>query len=271
MLDKSMEIIEVEDPDGNRKFINKADRNPQEAIVRTISRTETHSVTETADSGTTTRDIVKMVLTIGADDAVRAGMVDKVVGSRNEILADLGAADARVTYVRTIQAAVKKYVAVKRNVNKSVAQIDFLQRRVDELRAQLDRADEEIRTNPTTRQQRNYDGGYDPYNPDGVRGERFYRGTNRSMNSRRSRNSVNRRDGSRGSESVMAFEPPAAMFQLVDELAYTLADLIGEYRRLIGLVRRDPGALPTSLTMDGLQRRLAAAAALQRNLMRRFR
>ena len=270
MLDKSMEIIEVEDPDGNRKFVNKTDRNPQEKIVRTISRTETHSVTETTDSGTTTRDIMKMVLTVGADEAVGAGMVDKVVGSRNEILADLGAADAGITYARTIQAAVKKYVAVKRNVNKCVAQIDFLQQRVDQLRAQLDLADEQIRTNPTTRQRRNYDGGYDPYNGYGLGRERFYRGTDRSRNSRGSRSST-RRDGFRGSESVMAFEPSAAMFQLVDELAYTLADLIGEYRRLMGLVRRDPGALPTTLTIDGLQRRLAAAVALQRNLMMRFR
>jgi len=61
------------------------------------------------------------------------------------------------------------------------------------------------------------------------------------------------------------------MLQLVDELAYTLANLIGEYRRLSGLVRRDPGALPTTLTMDGLQRRLDTAIARQRNLMIRFR
>ncbi len=271
MLDKSMEIIEVEDPDGNRKFINKTDRNPQEAIVRTISKTETHSVTETTDSGTTTRDIMKMVLTVGADEAVRAGMVDKVVGSRNELLADLGAADAGITYARTIEAAVKKYVAIKRNVDRSVTQIEFLQQRVDQLRAQLDLADEQIRTNPTTRQRRSYDGDYDPYNGYGVGRERFYRGTDRIRNSRGSRRSVARRDGFGGSESVMAFEPSGAMFQLVDELAYTLRNLIGEHRRLMGLVRRDPGALPASLTTGGLQRQLDVAVALQRNLMMRFR
>ncbi len=271
MLDKSMEIIEVEDPDGNRKFINKTDRVPEEAIIRTISRTESYSVAETTDSGTKTRDIMKMVLTVGADEAARARLVDKVVGSRDEILADLGAADAGITYVRTIQAAVKKYVAVKRNVNKSVAQIDFLQRRVDELRAQLDRADEQIRTNPITRQRRNYDGGYDRYNPDGRRSERFYRGGDRAGNSRGSRRTGAGRDDFRRSESVMAFEPSDAMFQLVDELAYTLTNLIGEHRRLMGLVRRDPGALPPGLTTDGLQRRLDATIALQRNLMARFR
>ena len=270
MLDKSMEIIEVEDPDGNRKFINKTDIKPQEAKVRTISRTETHSVTETTDSGTKTQDIARMVLTIGADEAVGAGMVDKVVGSRNEILADLGAADAGVTYVRTIETAVKKYVAVKRNVNESVAQIDFLQQRVDHLKAQLDQADEQIRTNPTTRQRRSYDGGYDPYNGYSRGTDRFY-SSSRSRDSRDSRSSINRRNSSRGSESVMAFEPSAAMLQLVDELAYTLTNLIREYRRLMGLVRRDPGALPTSLTVDGIQRRLAAATALQRSLMMRFR
>ncbi len=276
MLDKSMVIMEVEDPDHNRKFINlnKTDRNPQQKIVRTLSKTETHSVTETTDSGTTTRDIVKMVLTVRADEALGAGMVDKVVGSRNELLADLGAADAGITYTRAVRAAVKKFVAVKRNVNRSVTQIDFLQQRVAELRAQLDRADEQVRTNPTTRQRRSYDGGYDPYNDYGTGRERFYRGTDRRRRSSRgSRRSTTRRDGlgGRGSESVMAFEPSGAMFQLVDELAYTLTDLIREHRRLMGLVRRDPGALPTSLTVEGLQRRLDAAVALQRNLMMRFR
>jgi len=269
MLDKSMEIVEVKDPDENKKFINKKDKKPQEAILRTISRAEAHSVTETTDRGTTTQDIVKMVLTIGADEAVGAGLVDKVVGSRDELLADLGAADAGITYVRTIQSAVKKYAAVKQNVIKSVAQIEFLQQRVDELKAQLNLADEQVRTNPATRQRRSYDGSYDPYNGYGRGTDQVY-SSSRGRNSRRPRNSINRRNSSRGSESVMAFEPSAAMFQLVEELAYTLTDLIGEYRRLIGLTRRDPGVLPTSLTMDGLQRRLAAAAALQRNLMMRF-
>jgi hypothetical protein len=158
-------------------------------------------------------------------------------------------------------------VAIKRNVDRSVAQIDFLQRRVDVLRGQLDLADEQVRTNPQTRQQRLSGGGYyDPYDNYGIGGERFYRGTGRrSRNSRRSRS---RGDDIRGSESVTVFEPSGQMFQLVRELAMTLTDLIGEHRRLMGLVRRDPGALPASLTMDGLQRRLNEAVALQRNLIR---
>lgn len=269
LLDKSIEIIEVEDPDGNRKFINKTDSKAQEAVVRTVSKTEAHSITEETQSGTTTRNEMKMVLTIGADEAGRAGMADKVVGSREEVFADLGTADAGVTYSRSIEKAVKKYVAIKRNVDKSIAQVDFLQQRVDVLRGQLDLADEQVRTNPTTRQQRRSDGGYDPYDNYGRGGERFYRGTTRrSQNSRRW---TNRRGDTRGSESVTVSEPPVQMFQLVQELSMTLTDLIGEYRRLIGLVRRDPGALPTSLTMDGIQKRLNEAIALQRNLIARYR
>lgn len=269
LLDKSMEIFEVEDPDGNRKFINATDIKPQEALVRTVSKTEAHSITEETQSGTTTRNVVKMVLTISADEARRAGMADKVVGSREEVFADLGAADAGVTYTRSIEKAVKKYVAVKRNVDKSIAQIDFLQQRVNVLMGQLDLADEQVRTNPTTRQQRRSDGGYDPYDNYGRGGERFSRGTNPRL--RNSRRSTSRRGDMRGSESVTVFEPSGQMFQLVQELAMTLTSLIGEHRRLMGLVRRDPGALPTSLTMDGLQRRLNEAIALQRNLMMRFR
>jgi len=270
MLDKSMEIIEVEDPDGNRRFINKADRSPQEAVIRTVSKTESHSITETTESGTTKREVMKMVLTIRADEAVRAGMADKVVASRREMLEDLGAGDAGITITRSVDTAIKKYVALKRNVDQSISQIDFLEQRVGELQAQLDRADEQVRTNPTTRERRSYGGGYDPYDGYGIGRERFYRGTDR-LRGLRSRRNTTRRGGYRGSESVLMFEPSGGMLQLVDELAYTLANLIGEYRRLSGLVRRDPGALPTTLTVDGLQRRLDTAIARQRNLMIRFR
>lgn len=271
LLDKSLEIVEVEGPDGNRAYINKLDLKPQQTIVRTVSKVETRTFTERdANGAATTRDVTQMVLTLRAEQAVTAKLADKLVGSRDELLADLKAADAQITYTRNIEPAVRKYTAARRNVASSLVQVDVLQQRVDQLQAQLDRVDEQIRTTPTTVEQRRYDTntGYMP------RGETFYRGSNRTarrLRNSRVPNTVNRGDRYGQTDSVVVQEPSLAAGQLVDELAFTLGDLIRSYRRVMGLVRRDPGVLPTTVTVDGLQRNLDASVAMQDALMIRFR
>ncbi|MBE0534824.1 MAG: hypothetical protein IH624_04080 [Phycisphaerae bacterium] len=266
LLDKSIEIIEVDGPDGNRVFIPRPDLKPQQTIVRTVSKIETKTLTERdAGGATTVREITQMVLTLRAQQAVAAKLADKLVGSRDELLADLGAADAQITYTRGVENAVRKYVAAKRNVQSELVQVDYLQQRTEQLQAQLNRLDEQVRTNPTTIEQRRYDTG--------LGGETFYRGTERSL--RRVRETrvptASRRSGLGRTDSVVIQEPSAAAGQLVNELAMTLADLVRSYRRVIGLVRRDPGVLPTTVTIDSLQRNLDAAIAMQNALMIRFR
>lgn len=256
LLDKSLEIEEVRGRDGNTDYIHKPTITATQTPVRTLSKIETRTITERdANGNVTSREITQMVLTLRAPDAVRTRLADKLVGSREELLADLKASDAQITYTRNIETAVRRYVAAKRNVDSALVQIDFLQQRADNLQAQLDRLDEQVRTSPSTVEQRTVDPGF--YNRGG---ETWYRGGRGRDN----------RPGRRA-DSVVTQEPSIASGQLVDELAFTLTDLVRAYRRVTGLVKRDPGVLPTTVTPDTLQRNLDAAVAMQDNLIRRMR
>ena len=261
-VDKSMEIIEVEDRDGNRRLIKKGDEKPLDEIIRTVSKVETRTIADDNSEGGTT-DVAHTVLTLTADEVVKAGLADAVVAGREGILEAIGAADAQVTYSRGVATAIRKFVAAKRNIQKSLVQIDFLQERVDILQGQFNRLDEQIRTSPTTREQR-YGDGY---------GGSFRSRRNDYNRSRTigGRNDYRRRnDYGRGSQYVTGVEVPAGAYELVQELGVTVTNLSREYRRALGLARRDPGALPPDVTMTGLQNRLDKSLALQNSLYARF-
>lgn len=77
MVDKDIEVIEVSDVKGRRFFINPADKKPQQNLVKTWN---------TKNS----------LLTLTADEACKCRMADKVVNSRQELLADLNADKAEI-------------------------------------------------------------------------------------------------------------------------------------------------------------------------------
>jgi ATP-dependent protease ClpP protease subunit len=259
LVDKSMEIQEVEDQNGNRRYVGKDDRTPQESIVRTVSKVETRTVAaQGQDAGK--REISTMVVTVTADEAYKAKLVDKVVATRDDMLRDLGVADAQVTYNRGIETAVRKFLATRRNVEQSLIQIDFLQQRVDDLKKQFDRLGEEVRTSPTTTE-RSYGDGY---GSDSFRERRY---SDRSYGNGRY---GDRYGTPRERQRVSGVAPPAGAYALAQELGVGVANLIREYRRAMGLAQRDPGALPVGVTVGLLQRRHDEAVALQNSLFSRF-
>ena len=102
----------------NTDYIHKPTITATQTPVRTLSKIETRTITERdANGNVTSREITQMVLTLRAPDAVRTRLADKLVGSREELLADLKASDAQITYTRNIETAVRRYVAAKRNVD----------------------------------------------------------------------------------------------------------------------------------------------------------
>ena len=72
-------------------------------------------------------------------------------------------------------------------------------------------------------------------------------------------------------QSVTGTQAPAGAYALVQELALTSDNLVRGYRRVIGLSKRDEGALPAGITLESLQRRLNGVLAMQSNLMARYR
>lgn len=271
-FDKSIEIIEVEDQDGNRRFVAKDDRNPQESIIRTVSKVETRMVPSANNDGSQ-REITQMIVSLTADEAVRARLADKVVASRSEVLADLGISDAQVMVARGVENSVRKFTANQRNIKKELVKVDYLQERVDALTVQVNTLDEQIRTNPTTVQRQQYSGNYnsrDIYNRSYPQSRRS-RAESRSNSRTRAGSGRQRGDNLRQRQSITQTQAPAGAYALVQELAITSDNLVRGYRRVIGLSKRDEGALPAGITIESLQRRLDGVLALQSNLMARYR
>ena len=240
MLGRNIEVIEVADRNGKRSFVNRTDRRPDQSVVRTLTRTA-------GQSGET-------VLTLTPSDAVASGMAEKVVGSLSELLADMGAADAKLIRGGQVDKTIRKFTAVKHNLGMILASIDYLQKRGDELEKQLnDREKQELQST----RQREYRRGnterspYTIYERRGRPQDRSQRGRNRQYES----------------ESVTGSEPVVDTLRLRNELALVLIDLIRGYNRAIALTRRWPGALPQDMTLQTLEQRLVSARTLQNNVV----
>lgn len=269
-LDKSIEIVEFEDQDGNRRFAAKDDRTSQESIIRTVSQSETRMVPSGKRDGSL-REVTHMVVSLTADEAARARLVDKVVTSRNEILVDLGIPDAQIMVARGVENTVRKFISNQRNIKKELVKVDYLQEQVDILSVQLSSLEEQIRTNPATVQQQRYSGSRNSRNqfnrsyPQTRRQVVQSRGTRNRFGSGRQRgeNLIQR-------QSVTTTQAPEGAIALVRNLAFTSNNLVRSYRRVIGLSKRDEGALPAGRTLQTLQIQLDRLLALQSNLVNKY-
>jgi ATP-dependent protease ClpP protease subunit len=237
MADGSIEVIEVADRNGNKAFINRTDKKPAQSVVRTW-----------AGAGGETG---QALLTLTPNDAVYCGMADKVVNSRTELLADMGAADARLIKSGQTSKTVRQFLAVRRNINNLLASTDYLQKRADELEKQLNEREQQQRQNTV---QREY-----------IRGDRRDLGLLGTARDREIRRGGNRTEA----EVVRGSEPLIDVARLRGELTFVLADLIRGYNRVIALTRRWPGALPLDITLQTLEKRLATAGTLQDDIIRR--
>jgi hypothetical protein len=237
MLDRNIEVIEVADKNGNRSFVNRTDRRPDQSVVRTLTRT-------TGQSG-------EAVLTLTPSDAVAGGMAEKVVGSLSELLADMGAADAKPIRGGQVDNTIRKFIAARRNLGEVLASIDYLQKRADELETRLNEREKQTLQNTQQRERE-----YRRDNP-GRRNHRIY---SYDGNTRRRR-------GRGETEIVTGSEPVVDTLRLRNEIALVLNDLIRGYNRAIALTRRWPGALGQDMTLQTLEQRLVAARTLQNDVV----
>mgnify|MGYP000023413416 CR=1 FL=1 len=235
MLDRSIEVIEVADKNGKRSFINRADRRPDQSIVRSLTRT--------------TGQGAEAVLTLTPSDAVAGGIAEKVVGSLPELLTDMGAADAKLIRGGQVDKTIRKFIAARRNLGEILASIDYLQKRADELESQLNEREKQELQNTRQREYRR--------DSSGRRSSRIY-----SYDG-----DIRRRRGRGETEIVTRSEPMVDTLRLRDELALVLNDLIIGYNKAIALARRWPGALPQNMTLRTLEQRLISAQTLQNDVV----
>ena len=105
MADRDIEVIEVED-DRERRFIDPANKNPQQSIVHIWS-----------EKGS--------LLTLTAQDAVNCGIADKLVNSRYELLRDMQADNADLVIDEALQNARTELKRAKGQVQRLRKAIDL--------------------------------------------------------------------------------------------------------------------------------------------------
>ncbi|MHC4325941.1 MAG: Clp protease/crotonase-like domain-containing protein [Planctomycetota bacterium] len=243
MVDRNIEVIEVTDKSGqNRALINRTDKRPNQTVVRTWAR-------PTGQDG-------EAALMLTPSDAVYSRMADKVINSLTELLTDMGAADAKLIKSGQVDKTIRKFLATRHNLSDVLTSIDYLQKRTDQLELQLTNRETLERESIVQREYRRgnqslgrkFDRTYpeETYLPDGSR-------------TRRRRRSE--------TETVTGTELAVNTQRLRDEMSLVLTDLIRAYNRVIGLARRWPGALPTDITLQTLEKKLVTAITLQNDVV----
>lgn len=236
MLDTSINVIEVSvDDAGTRKFIDKDDKEPSDSIIRSWSKL----IGQQPKSSSAGR---AKQLTMTAKDALDAGIVQKIVSSRSELIKMLGASDAKLTVTRRIDKEIKKFAQNKRIVAGLFLNIEGLSARQNELSIAMEELASEIRYGNTPEQRRLRR----------IEQEYLERELMRNNNRRQNR-PVDMRDR-RASQSNDIDPYAIRKNMLLSELSLVLEALSGKYRQAIVLARKHPGVLPLSTDLRTVER-----------------
>lgn len=256
MLDKTIEVIEVVDKNGKKSLIDRSERGSSQSVVRTLSK---KLISPGAVSYGTTDQTNPMTLTLTPTDAIYTRMADKIVFSRREVLHDMGAPDAKlINKGSTTDKTIRKFVAAKRNLNRLLASVDFLQKRADELEKQLVEQNREVSV--TSFRNKRAGSRFDsPLAERDARQRGVYPKTPRMRGS-----GIRERIES---EVIVESETGLNRNDFLQELSFVLIDLMRDYDKAIVLARRYPGALPSGMTVTMLEKRLDIAEALYNSVV----
>ena len=272
MVDKSTIVVEVRDLTGKTEVVEQSQRTNDQTVIRVIS--EGIAGGSLGNAPDAIQGFSKL-LNLTATDAVRLGLADKVVNTYPEILADLGLNDVQTVRAPDAEKMIRKFNASKRNINQLLMAINENEERISVLESQISTMEEMIRTGVRLRQKNksNYPVNNDQYN------ERSGQTTQRNSTNRTVTNSVVRGGNRRiigtdsninpyQTESITTEEPVGNIQQVQYELMRLLNDTIPMYRRIIGIGRRWPGALPATVSIQSLQAKLDSSLVMLNNVQR---
>jgi membrane-bound ClpP family serine protease len=106
MVDKDIEVIEVADVNGKRSFINPAEKKTQQNFVKTWNAKDS-------------------LLTLTASEAAQCGMADKVVNSRQDLLADMKTDKAQIVVDDSFQQAKNDIKRAELGLNRLRQSVDL--------------------------------------------------------------------------------------------------------------------------------------------------
>lgn len=263
MIDTGIEIIEISvGTAGTRKFIDKTEKQPSDAIIRTWSKTIRKSASNPVytKNGIITVNPIEYQLTMTAQEAVHAHMVDKIVNSREEVLDFLGASDAKKQPTSRIDREIRTFAKNKRVMEQLFFNIDELEIREDELEISLKELREEARySNASVSEQRRLRKlEYDDYQQRMREKDRYRITRPTSTNLRPRRGNVKSSPSSqRGYQGPVNDVDPYLIREnmIRNELGQVLHDLSVNYSRVIGLGKKYPGTLPAGKDFKTVEKR----------------
>jgi len=263
LVDRTIDLVEVEDLDGRRSYIDIKDRTTTQKVLRHLTQVFEPAHGDATGAGSSVSS-ARFVLTLTANQAKELGLVDGVVGSVEEIARLMGVEGSRIVRARPVDGVVRQYRGVRRNISQSLATIEQLQKRVDDLHQQATQLEQQIRQGTVEREVRQGDPGFYDYSRRSSRDrrrdpQRYYRDM---MRRQYERGTGRRMETLRGEQPIVS---PVVAYQ---QLGLALNELIREYRRVLNMGQRFPGALPLDVTVGSLQQRLDAAMALQNDVRR---
>ena len=243
LFDTGIEVIEIADSNGKKSFIDQADKVPTQALVKTWTKSIVKEVTGEGYDPTDTV-VRENELVLSAEEAVYSKMADGIATSRKDILVLMDAEDGRLVRSAVIDKSVAKFLLNRRQIEKLFTSVTDLENRSTLLGKELDKVIEQRSRGTETRTQ--FTGRGDRRKPE--------------------RRSSDRRDRIGQVDQVTIDYQAVNEGRLMDELSFVWSGLLREYRKLLGLARRYPGALPLNVTVGTLERRADAAQVKLDNL-----
>ena len=261
MVDKGMAVVEVADQNGSRTFVQPDDRQATQTVIRPLAQGMSDASMQNL-SDAAPADVIGKVLNLTAQQAVDYGLADALADSVQGVLADLQLDQSQLTPLPGIEKTVKKYVAARRNIAEGLSRIDQLEGEVSKLNEQFTTIDNQLRTATQTNEiARGNSGNVYRSTRQGYRlsdnvGNYYGQYNNGRMSGWQS----NRGLYDNQTEQRVSITTPSVDIQYVyQQLASSLQQLVGEYRRTLNLAKRWPGGLPMELTETKLQSYLDSA------------
>jgi hypothetical protein len=229
LMDRSIEVLEVSvGKNGSREYININDKVPSQSLEKKWTR---------LISGT--KGVKESLLNITGKDAIYCRMADKLAISQADVIADLGASDARVIKSATVNSIRKRFLASKRKVNRLMASIEYREGISSRLETQLaSLATSNNRVNIRLQNQLQ---------------DTIYNQRNRHSSKARR----NQRERERNMVAPVNIDPrEVERYRLTMDLGDVLDGLTSDYQMVIKLARRFPGAMPIDVTAEMLESKL---------------
>lgn len=277
LVDKQLTVAEVRGTDGKPSLTELSQRQETQSVVRVLA--EGLPASSDAASSASPQNYGKL-LSLTSVEAVRWKMADKQAAALSEVMDDLGAAGSPTVNVASFASTIPRYLNAKKTLDQLITKIQWEEDQVATLEEHLSEMEKIALTSTTTREVSRA-GQYESFRRGTIRlrtqdlpptryyNERDYSDEQIPLTDRYGRDLRSRDRQTTSREKVIAQEPSGNIQQVRMQIMNLLTEMVSDYQRAINLAKRWPGALPTDITVDTLQKNMNSAQALYNGIQTR--